>query len=92
MTENKDKSGLFSAICSEIGIFKIFGENQPGIIKIYTKLFNFTIICKVFKKNSVRVMLFPVQFIDQFGNRGPSFSICIMLVDTLLVGLLDGDD
>ena len=37
-------------------------------------------------------MPFPVQFIDQFGNRGPSFSICIVLVDTLLVGLLDGDD
>jgi hypothetical protein len=37
-------------------------------------------------------MLIPVQFIDQFGNCGPPFGICIMLVDTLLVGLLDRND
>ena len=36
-------------------------------------------------------MLIPVQFIDQFSNRGPPFSISIVLVDTLLVGLLDRD-
>ena len=37
-------------------------------------------------------MLIPIQFIDQFSNRGPPFSISIVLVDTLLVGLFDGDD
>lgn len=37
-------------------------------------------------------MLFPVQFIDQFGNGSPAFGICIMLVDAFLVGLLDRDN
>ena len=36
-------------------------------------------------------MLIAVQFIDQFGNRGLTFGICIVLVDALLVGLLDRD-
>lgn len=36
-------------------------------------------------------MLLPVQFIGQFGNCGPPFGICIMLMDTLFVGLFDRD-
>ena len=36
-------------------------------------------------------MCIPVQFIGQFGNRSLPFGICVMLVDTLLVGLLDRD-
>lgn len=36
-------------------------------------------------------MLIAVHFIDQFGNGRTPFGVCVMLVDTLLVGLLDGD-
>lgn len=50
------------------------------------KYFNFLSV------RSFAIFLFCVQFIDQFGNRGLTFGVCIVLVDTLLVGLLDRDN
>jgi hypothetical protein len=34
VTENENRSWRFLAMCSDIGIFRIFGEKRPGIIKI----------------------------------------------------------